>query len=52
MIKANGLDNEILKKFIKANGIEPNWMQMQLPLGMINLLPIPLEGVNILQAET
>ncbi|KAL6414701.1 hypothetical protein AUP68_01233 [Ilyonectria robusta] len=33
MIKANRLDNEIIKKFIKANGIDPNWMQMQLPLG-------------------
>ncbi|KAF7544277.1 hypothetical protein G7Z17_g10085 [Cylindrodendrum hubeiense] len=33
MIKANGLDVEAIRKFVKANVVEPNWMQMQLPLG-------------------
>ncbi|KAH7143931.1 hypothetical protein EDB81DRAFT_884526 [Dactylonectria macrodidyma] len=33
MIKANCLEIEVIRRFVKAHVVEPNWMQMQLPLG-------------------
>lgn len=33
IIKASQLDVNVLASFVNAQGIEPDWMQMQLPLG-------------------
>src|SRR4051794_25674265 len=33
IIKTSQMDIDSLSNFIRANGVEPNWMQMQLPLG-------------------
>lgn len=34
MIKTSQIDIYVLIDFIKAQNIEPNWMHMQLPLGI------------------
>ncbi|KAH6890498.1 hypothetical protein B0T10DRAFT_321357 [Thelonectria olida] len=33
IIKTSQMDVDTLSNFIRANGIEPNWLQMQLPFG-------------------
>lgn len=49
MIKANELDVEDVREFVNGHVAKPNWMQMQLPLGMTKTAtpPVLRESINI-----
>ncbi|OTB07201.1 hypothetical protein M426DRAFT_318228 [Hypoxylon sp. CI-4A] len=38
IVKVSTIDVSVLVEFIKAHHVEPNWMAMQLPSGMLGIV--------------